>query len=374
MVKKMIFTENLNRVFSKEGNDFDGFRQFLFDYTHGREVYDEDGNKVSKSVANEKINRVCFDILGLDYDSRKQLSKRDIKRAMRDHGQELFDVIEEAIDFKVTTGWQENEFFNDFVEMKTLSQGDRNEFWTDKDVILTVAKVSGDHHDLSMQKLGEGEAFSVGTSNYAIKVGMDIDVYLLGRKDWSELVDATSRAFQIKVQNDMFTEVMAAGDKLPTNEQFNVTRELTADNKDRFDELIADVSAANGGVSVVIMGLKTDLKKLTNLADIDWVTEDQKKEVASLGRLGSYEGTTLVEIPQRFALNDVTKKLIPTGKLLIMPNVDNKFVKFVDVGETEVVEVTEKADRKDDFMTYEVQREMGIATMIDKYFGVWNCA
>lgn len=225
-----------------------------------------------------------------------------------------------------------------------------------------------------MQKLGEGEAFSVKTSNYAVKVGMDIDVYLLGRKDWSELVDAVARAYNIQVQNDMFAEVMAAGDKLPTNEQFNKTMELIPDNKAVFDELISDVSAANGGVDVVIMGLKTDLKKLSSLSDIDWISEDQKKQVAELGRLGSYEGTSLVEIPQRFALNDVTKKLITPGKLLIMPNVDNKFVKFVDVGETEILEVTEKGDRRDDFMTYEVQREMGIATIIDKYFGVFNIA
>ena len=43
--------------------------------------------------------------------------------------------------------FEENEFFNEFVEMKNIAQGDRNEFWADKDVILTVAKVSGDHHD-----------------------------------------------------------------------------------------------------------------------------------------------------------------------------------------------------------------------------------
>lgn len=225
-----------------------------------------------------------------------------------------------------------------------------------------------------MQKLGEGQSFTVATSNYAVKVGMDIDVYLLGRKDWSELVDSVSRAFNIQVQNDLFTEVMSAGDKLPTNEQFNVTKELVTANKDRFDELISDVSAANGGASVVIMGLKTDLKKLSGLADIDWITEDQKKQVAEMGRLGSYEGTTLVEIPQRFALNDVTKKLITPGKLLIMPNVGNKFVKFYDVGDTEIIEVNEKGVRRDDFKTYEVQREMGIATIIEKYFGVWNIA
>ena len=92
--------------------------------------------------------------------------------------------------------------------------------------------------------------------------------------------------------------------------------------------------------------------------------------MAKLGRLGTYETTTLVEIPQRFVKNDVTKKLIKPGTLLIVPNVDNKFCKFVDVGETEIVEVTEKADRADDFMTYEVQREMGIACIFDRYFGV----
>jgi hypothetical protein len=225
-----------------------------------------------------------------------------------------------------------------------------------------------------MQKLGEGETFTVKTSNYAVKVGMDIDVYLLGRKDWTEFIDAVARAFNIKVQNDVFTEFWSAGEKIPTNEQFNITKELVQANKGDFDTLLEDVSTANDNADVIIVGLKTDLKKLTALADIDWISEDQKKEVASLGRLGSYEGTTLVEIPQRFANNDVTKKLITPGKLLIIPRVDTKFVKFVDVGETEITEVTEKAERNDDMMTYEVQREMGVATIIDRYFGVWNIA
>ena len=363
-------TDNLTRVFSKPENDYEGFQKFLYDYTHGREVFDEEGNVVSKAKANEKINKVMFDILELD--PTQKYSKRDLKRAWKKHGIEVMEVLEEVLDFKVTTGFRENEFFNEFVEMRNIAEGDRNDFWTEKDVILTVAKVSGDHHDLTMQKLAEGEGFTVKTSNYAIKVGMDIDVYLLGRKDWSELVDAVSRAYNIQIQNDMFTEFMAAPDKIPTNEQFNISIEMITDNKDRFDELLSDVSMANDGVDVVIMGLKTDLKKLTNFTDIDWITEDQKKQVAELGRLGSYEGTTLVEIPQRFALNDVTKKLIQPGRLLIIPNVDHKFVKFIDVGETEIVEVTEKAQRKDDFMTYEVQREMGIATIMDRYFGCVN--
>ena len=225
-----------------------------------------------------------------------------------------------------------------------------------------------------MQKLAEGEAFSVKTSNYAIKVGMDIDVYLTGRKDWSEFVDAVSVAMQEEVQNDMLTEVMSVGDKIPVQEVFHVTKEITAQNKEAFDQLLDDVSAANGGVDVTVFGLKTDLKKLNAFTDVDWATEEQKSDMARLGRLGTYETTSLVEIPQRFVKNDVTKKLIKTGTLLIVPNVDNRFCKFVDVGETEIVEVSEKGDRADDFMTYEVQREMGIACIFDRYFGVWTIA
>ena len=367
----MKMSENLLRVFSKEGNDFEGFKQFFFDYTHGNEVFDEDGNKVTKATATKKINSVMFDILG--FDEGYKPTRKEINKAMRKHGIEVMEVIEEAIDFKVETGFHENEFFNNFVEMKNIKQGDMNEFWVDgEDVILSVARVAGDMHDYTMQKLTEGHSFSVATSNYAIKVGMDIDVYLLGRKDWTELVDKIAEAYQFQIQNDLFAAVYNAGSKLPTPDQFVINIEMIPDNKARFDELISDVSMANGNCSVVIMGLQTDLKKLTNFADINWITEDQKRDVAAMGRLGSYEGTDLVEIPQRFAKNDVTKKLIKAGKLFIMPNVDNKFAKFVDVGETEILEVSEKGARRDDFMTYEVQREMGLDVILARYHGEVN--
>ena len=39
-MRHVFSTENLERVFSKPENDYEGFRKFLYDYTHGREVYD----------------------------------------------------------------------------------------------------------------------------------------------------------------------------------------------------------------------------------------------------------------------------------------------------------------------------------------------
>lgn len=364
---KVFSTEHLNTVFA-DADKYEGFRNLMFDVAQGKEIYDDE-KKISNSEANDNIRKVVYEILGINENS----SKKDRKRAMKRHGLELFEVIEEVIDLKLASGFRESEFFNNFVEMRNLAEGDRPEFWTDDKTVLAVAKISGSHHDLSIQKLGEGESYTVTTSVYGAKVGTDIDLFLTGRIDWSKLTNKIAEAFAAQIQNTMYAEVMNVGAKLPVPSQFAKSMAISSANKATFDELIDDVSIANDNVPVYILGTKSALRKISALADIDWVTEDQKKDVAAMGRLGSYEGTTLVEIPQRFALNDTSVKLIDSTKLLIMPQVENKFVKFVDVGETEIVEAgMEKGAKMDDIMTYEVQREMGIATQCGRYFGVWT--
>ena len=367
----MRISNHVQMVFDSMNIQADEFKNLVFDLGLRREIYDAETNRiVSKAEANEKVLTFVHNVLGID----KHSTKKQRKRAMREHDRELFEVLEDVIDFKVETGFHENEFFNEFVEERNLARGDSQEFWTETDVILAISKVSGDHHDFILQTLGEGESYTVATSVYGAAVGTDIDLYLMGRRDWAALTDKIAEAFVIQLQNEMYAEVMNAGAKLPVNSQFNKTMAIEKATKDTFDTLIEDVSMANGNAEVYIMGTRTALKKLSAFADIDWVSEDQKKEMATMGRLGSYEGTTLIEIPQRFETNNVTKKLVDSKKLLIMAKTEDKFVKFVDVGDTEILETTEKGARMDDTMKYEVQREMGIYTQISRYFGVWNIA
>lgn len=367
----MRISNHVQMVFDSMNIQADEFKNLVFDLGLRREIYDAETNRiVSKAEANEKVLTFVHNVLGID----KHSTKKQRKRAMREHGRELFEVLEDVIDFKVETGFHENEFFNEFVEERNLARGDSQEFWTETDVILAISKVSGDHHDFILQTLGEGESYTVATSVYGAAVGTDIDLYLMGRRDWAALTDKIAEAFVIQLQNEMYAEVMNAGAKLPVNSQFNKTMAIEKATKDTFDTLIEDVSMANGNAEVYIMGTRTALKKLSAFADIDWVSEDQKKEMATMGRLGSYEGTTLIEIPQRFETNNVTKKLVDSKKLLIMAKTEDKFVKFVDVGDTEILETTEKGARMDETMKYEVQREMGIYTQISRYFGVWNIA
>lgn len=224
----------------------------------------------------------------------------------------------------------------------------------------------------TLQRLGSGESYTVSTSVYGIAVGADIDLYLQGRLDWSKFTDQCASAFVRKIQEDIYAEMLNAGKKLPA--QFRGTGAIEASIKDDLDEMLEDVSMANDGAEVVIMGTRTGLQQFTKLQDVEWITDDQKESVARTGRLGYYGPYTLVELPQRFALNDITKKLLDPKVLFFMPKVEDKFIKFVDVGETEIYEVTDKGDRMDDTMKYEVQRAMGVTTQIGRYFGMWQIA
>ncbi len=120
-------------------------KNLMFDLGAGREIYDaEAGRAISRAEASDVIKKASFEFLGLNEHS----TDKQIKRALdSERGRQFFEVIEEVIDVQIAHGLSENEFFNEYVETKNIKDGDRNEFWVDDEVLLTVGKTSGDHHD-----------------------------------------------------------------------------------------------------------------------------------------------------------------------------------------------------------------------------------
>ena len=344
-------------------------KNLMFDLGAGREIYDaEAGRVISKAEASDTIRKACFEYLGLTKDS----TNKQIKRALNsERGTQFFTVIEEIIDTQIAHGLSENEFFNAWVESKNMADGDRNEFWADDEIILTVSKVSGDAHDLSMQRLSSGQSYHVDTAVYGIKVGGDIRLFLTGRKDWGSFVDAVVKAYIQKVQTLIATQFANGVNMLPVPATLKGTGALSASTKAQFDAIIEKVGAANEG-GVVIMGTKTALKALNALTKVAWDPASSIKEaVANTGIIGNYEGTPLMEIPQKFTDKTLATPIVDNKKLYIMPAVDDRFIKFVDYGETEL-EVNEKGATQDDMQSYEVQRRMGVATIMTRYHGEWT--
>lgn len=156
MRRKMNFADlsaHVQEVFTsmcKDGvtpeENYEGFKKLTYDLNHNpNEMFDDEGNKITKREAESAVRKFVYAIMGLNENS----TKRDRNRAMKKHGIELFEVMEEEIDIKVETGFKESEFFNNYVETRNLSRGDRQEFWTDDKVILSTTKIAGDHHDFN---------------------------------------------------------------------------------------------------------------------------------------------------------------------------------------------------------------------------------
>lgn len=361
-----ISTRVLN-VFSEMKTSYEEVKNLMFDL-----YKNELDEGVSKREAEDKLREMSLRIFGLTKDS----STRDRERAYRDYGRQWFDVIEEVTDWTVSTGLKENEWFNDLVNYKNLKENEKNLFVNEHaDVILSVARMGKRHHDTMLQRLPENTTYSIDTDVYGAAVGADIDRYLIGQEDWTKLIDAITKAFVVLVQDLIFAEVLEAPKKLPVTTGFVETGALNAGNRKKFNKVLQNVSTANDNADVVIMGTMVGLQELENLIKIEWISNSQKEDVATMGRLGSYGRYRMVEIPQRFARNDVTKTMYNDNILWVFASGDNKLVDMVDVGETLIDEVTERGTsnaNNADLMKYEVQRELGVATRLGRYFGQWT--
>ena len=372
---RLMFTNNVKNVFAKYETSYDEVKNLMSDLAMHREMFDADGNKITKQDAEKTLLEISRDIFGLSSD----YTPREFNRAMRDHSREWFDIIEETVDEYIEYGMRESELFNQLVNYRTRKLGQDNLFWVPgDDIILSVAKVGTSHHDYILQRYNEGESYTVPVARYGAAIGADINRYMAGQEDWDRLVNAIGKAFILKQQVEIYNLAMNAAEKLPVQTGFVETGALSSTTKEKFDEVIANVSAANDGAAVVIFGTSLALKQINKLADVAWASSSQKEDIASMGRLGDYEGTMLFEVPQRFADKSLTTKLFDDKKLLFLPvGVDNKLIDFFTYGETEIDEVTEKGEtsgRYDDLMKYEVQMSWGAAVRIHRQFGMWTLA
>ena len=365
-MRKFNFSSRLTSIFEKFETSYDEVKNLMFDLYHN-----ELGEGVTKKEAEEKLRNLSLEI----FDLTKDASKRDRKRAYEKYGREFFDVIEEVLDYTVSTGLKENEWFNTLVNYKNIKEGDENIFTNKQDAILSVARMGKRHHDTMLQRLPEGEKYAVDTDVYGAAVGADIDKYLIGQEDWTKLVDAVTKAFVVMAQEVIFAELLAAPEKLPVQDGFVETGALNTANRKKFNKVLQNVSVANDNANVVIIGTMVGLQELENLIQINWIADSQKESVANIGRLGNYGRYQLVEIPQRFARNDVTKNIYDDNKLYVFATGEEKLIDFIDVGETIIDEVTERGEANaniSDLMKYEVQREFGAAARVGRYFGEWE--
>lgn len=319
---------------------------------------------ISEKEANDKIREIFAEVLGLEEDA----SRKEIRRAIRRRKDELFEITEDILDELILGGWGDSPFFNEYVELKSANLGDQNVWTVPDSTILTVSEVSGGHHDIIRQRLGSGKTYSVPTKWYAVKVYAEYEHFMSKRIDWAYLVQKVYEAMDYKVNTLAYQAFASADSVIPSQADFVKTGTLT---EAKLLELIENVQIANPGKEVRIIGVKSALAALNTLQPTDWA-ESAKEERHTLGRLGMWEGTGIVELAQ-VALPGTMTKVLPVKKLWVMPiDPANKMIKVYDEGDAQIKEVSDGNTNMDMTVEYEYQRKMGVGVVFSRYFGTYS--
>lgn len=357
--------EVISSVFENE-EQFEGFKSLMFEA--GMKNFSE--ASMTPAKANAKIRDMFVEMTGLEVG--KKYTRTEIRRAIRrmQNDPVCFDLMEEVLDQIITTGWDENPWFNEFVEKRNLALGDSIVFTTEDDTILSVEKVAGNHHDLRRQRLGVGSHVTPTTAWYGVKVYAEFERILTGQEDWSKLVSKVAEAFVKFVINFTYSAIGQATTKMATEAKFHKTGALSYAN---VIALAGEVEAVNQGCEVVIMGTKTALAKLYAIAPAQWISNEMQQERNQTGKLGIWQGYRLVEIPNGYTDKTLTTKLVADDQILFIPvSADMKLVAMIDEGDGVITEINDQAVHMDMTYDYEYQRKMGFALLLRRKFGVWT--
>ena len=274
----------------------------------------------------------------------------------------------------IITGWMENPFFNQFVDTKNLALGDENDFYVEDDSILSVSKVSGNHHNMIRQRLGAGRHFYVAGEWFGLKIYSDFERVLTGAEDWASFVSKVAEAVNRYLYDALYASLRGAKDSLGAN--WVKSGALEAANKTTLVKLCQDISMATGS-PVTIFGARTALSSLTAMADVNWAPETVKQEYyANGGVLGNWEGFAVAEIGQGLkrgaGINSATVDyMLDTDRLYIIPtSVANRFIKVVNYGESQIGQITDRGTNRDGSYEYEMLFKMGINVILNTVFGV----
>lgn len=364
----LMFNDVVRGAFDNDESKFIAFSELLLD-TAMNSV-----KEFSAEDANKKIVEKFRAALGID----KNATRPQVRRAIKANQNLVFTIIEETVEEMIITGWHDNPFFMEYVETKNLALGDTNDFYVEDDSILSVSKISGNHHNMIRQRLGAGRHFAVTTEWFGLKIYSDFERVLTGAEDWASFILKVSDAVNRYIFDAVYAALKGAKDSLGAN--WVKTGALEAANKETLVKLCQDISMATGS-EVVIFGTRTTLSALSAMADVNWAPETIKEEYyRNGGVLGIWEGIRVAEIGQGLkrgaAINSASVEYqVDNNQLYIIPvGVANKFIKVVNEGDSQISQVSDKDTNRDLSYEYEMQFKMGISVILNTVFGVWTVA
>jgi len=302
-------------------------------------------------VANYVAKDVDTSAGSMDSEMRERFEKDVLHgekynyRTYRKYKNDIFEIIETVLDQTLPEGWNENEFFNRFVETIRVDLGDKNEFYAEDNGNFIVSKFSGNHWDTIRERMDMGKSFSVETSWWEVHFYNEFERFMKNIDSWTKLMDKARKSFLQAFQNAVYAAFADMADMAP--EGFVGHGALSTDTeRDNLLELIEKVETANG-VKPVLVGTGAALRKLQKNID--------EMPIPQVFKQGTFD----------FALS--------TTKILIVAT-NAKPIKFVFEGDSRLKETNDNRDNMDMTLEGQIQVKAGLAAVTSDVIGHWDLA
>lgn len=274
----------------------------------------------------------------------------------------VFSIVEEIINKTVIEGLPESCPLFNYVDMRNIKEGDSNVFELRDNGVFIVSDIAHGTQGLRRQRLTGGEEITVKTQLKGIKIYEEMRRVLAGRIDFNELIDKVSEAFQKKISEDMYASVVAAFDSLVapyTNGAAGTFDEA------KLSEIIDHVEAATGLTATVLCS-KQAARKITGVRGSD--SNSAKEDQYAMGYFGKFYTTPILVMQNGHKTG--TTNFILNDDLYIVAG-DDKFVKFVNEGETLIVP-TDSTSNSDLSQEYLMAMQYGMKAVLSETMGIYK--
>ena len=312
------------------------------------DTYNGELGQYSVEKADEILRQKLMEIAGTE--------KIDYK-TMRKFKPEIFEVLEEAIEFLVVQGLTNQ--FESFVEIKNMAYGDTPIFTVEDPSLFSVATIANGTSNLRRQRLDSG-AFTVDVATHGIKIYEEFYRFLSGRINWVQMVNKVSQSYNKDVALTIYNAIITALGQIGAP-----YRVAGAYDEAQLRTIISHVEAASD-TGALIMGTKAALARVTTAIVSDKAREDYN----ATGHYGTFNGTPMMSVKQAHQVGDSTTFIIDDTILMIVPQPTDKMVKLVVEGDAIIEDLGRM--NQDQSLEYLFTMRYGVAVVPGQRLGVYD--
>ena len=310
----------------------------------------------AEKYTDQAIREAFFEILGDD-----KLTYQNF----RNHRFEIFSIMENVLTTNLPLAWENSDFYRSFVDTKSTTFGDTNEFVVEDNSTMLVSRISGNHWQIERQKLQGKKSFSVALEWIGIRVYAELESFLKGTITLADMMAKLQKSFQNEIDARIVASFNGIGTYLPAKFQESGTYDRATMN-----DLIQRVQIASQK-DVILAGTRSALAAVAEGTNSAWISNAAKEELATTGVVVENIGLPCraMIIPQTFVRGTYDFS-VNNNVLYVLPE-GTKPVKLFFEGQTRARDL-DSQQTPDMTIDAVVESKIGTAIIVDSLVGKYT--